>query len=338
MPATLPSLTETIDNAFLHTWYQIRPQAMDQILNGTPLEAILREKGCFTPQKGGRYITRTVFYDYPTTNDVQKGDDLGQGEIETDTMALWTWRYIAVAVQRSLFDDQVNSGPDKIRDYVATKLERARQSFTQKQESSDFNAQVTDESGKLQQSIFDIVPTSTTNASTGTYGKIARPTGFSGNTPNAGNTWWSPRYASITGPIDVTLVTDMTSAYNLADNNQQDPPDVILTDRPTFELYEEFGRDVAQIMMNSGTKKLLDLGFNSLQFKGASMIYSSNMTTSHVKFLNSSHIEVVYDPGMQAAMTPWKDMGGGTLAERVAHILSARTMITDQPRRHCELS
>lgn len=338
MATTLPALTETLDNAFMHTWYQIRAQATDNILNGTPLMVLLREKGCFTKQVGGRYITRPVFYAIPTTSDVAKGDDLGQGETETDTQAMWTWRYQAVAVQRSLFDDQVNSGPDKIRDYVSTKLERARQSFQQKHESSVFNTQVTAETGKLMQGLFDIVPTSTTGASTGTYGLIARPTAFSVNTPSTGNTWWSPRYVSLTGPIDVTLLTDMTTLYNTCENNQQDPPDVFVTDRPTFELYEEFCRDAAQILMNGSTKKVVDLGFNALQFKGGTVIWSSNMTTSHIKALNSNYIEYVYDPNMWAAMTPWKDMGGGTLAERVAHILSANNMITDQPRRHGELS
>lgn len=338
MATTLPALTETIDNAFLHTWYTIRKTATDNILNGTPLMALMKEKGCMTPQKGGRFITRNVFYDYPATTEVAKGDDLGQGETETDTMAIWTWRYIATAVQRSLFDDQVNSGPDKIRDYVATKLERARQSFTQRHETDMFNTQVTAETGKKMQSLFDVVPTTTTLASTGTYGKINRPLTFSGNNPATGNTWWSPRYASITGPIDVTLLSDMTSMFNVIENNQQEPPDVIVTDRTTFELYEEFGRDAAQVMMSSSTKKLLDLGFNALQFKGATLIWSSLMTASHLKFLNTNYIELVYDPGMWAAMTPWKDMNGGTSAERVAHILSAMNLITDQPRRHGELS
>lgn len=338
MAFTLPQLTETLDTAFLHTWYEIRKQVTDNVLNGTPLMVLLKQKGCFTPQKGGRYITRNIFYAIPTTSAVSPGDSLGEGVVETDTMAMWTWRYIATPVQRSLFKDQINSGPEKIRDYVETILERARQSYGQQHEADMFNAQVTAETGKAMQSVFDIVPTTTTGASTGTYGLIARPTAFSTNTPSTGNTFWSPRYVSLTGPIDVTLVTDMTTLFNTCENNQQDPPDIFLTDRPTFELYEEFGRDAGQIMMNGATKAVLDLGFNALQFKGGTLIWSSNMTATHIKALNSKYIEYVYDPGMFAAMTPWKDMGGGLLADRVAHIMTANNMITDQPRRHGELS
>lgn len=336
MPTTLPQLSETIDNAFLHTWYQIRPQATDNILNGTPLFAWLKEKGCFKKQVGGRYITRTVFYDFPLPTNVQKGDSLGEGEKETDTMGVWTWRYVATPVQRSLFDDQQNAGPDKIRDYVATKLQRARSGFSQKHESDLLQAAVTDESGKAMQGLNDLIPT-VANRATGTYGKIARPTGFTGNLPSAGNTWWSPRYTSITGPIDVTLVSDMKTTFNTVQNNQE-PPDGIVTDQSTFELYEEFGVDAAQIMMNGTTKKILDLGFDALQFKGCTMLWTGNMTAANMLFLTSEYLDVVYDPNMWAAMTPWKDASGGKTGERLAHILTAINVVSDQLRRFARMS
>lgn len=335
MATTLPQLSETLDNAFLHTWYQIRPQATDNILNGTPVMAWLKEKGCFKKQVGGRYITRTVFYDYPTPTAVVKGDSLGQGEMETETMGVWTWRYIATPIQRSLFDDQQNAGPDKIRDYVATKLQRARSGFSQKHESDFLGTTVTAETGKAMQGLNDIVPIVGDRAS-GTYGKIARPTTFASDLPTVGNTWWTPKYKQITGPIDVTLVSDMKTMFNTVQNNQE-PADGLITDQTTYELYEEFGVDAAQIMMNGTTKKILDLGFEALQFKGATMLWTPNATASNIMFLNSAYIDVVYDPNMWAAMTPWKDTSGGTTAERIAHILSAITAVSDQLRRHGRL-
>ncbi|KKL11579.1 hypothetical protein LCGC14_2544440, partial [marine sediment metagenome] len=39
MATTLPELTETIDNAFLHTWYEIRKEAIDNIIDATPVWA-----------------------------------------------------------------------------------------------------------------------------------------------------------------------------------------------------------------------------------------------------------------------------------------------------------
>lgn len=331
MATTLPSLTETLDNAFLHTWYQIRPQATDNILRGTPLMALLKEKGCFKKQVGGRLITRTVFYDYVSPSAVTKGSSLGEGETETETMAVWTWRYLASPIQRSVFDDQKNSGPDKIRDYVSTKIERARQGFKQKHETDFFNTHVTDETGTAMQGLNDLIPPTATRA-TGTYGKINRPTNFTLNVPDAGNTWWSPKYDSITGPIDVTLVTDMRRAFNTVYANQE-KPDAIVTDQTTYELYEEFGTDAAQIMMNGTTKKILDLGFDSCQFKGATMIWTPNITASNLLYLTTEYLDVVYDPNMWASMSHWKDAGGGKTGERLAHILTALNVVSDQPRR-----
>ena len=45
MPTTLPTLTETFDNAFTHTWYEIRPEAIDNILEATVFTMALKEYG-----------------------------------------------------------------------------------------------------------------------------------------------------------------------------------------------------------------------------------------------------------------------------------------------------
>lgn len=320
----------------MHTWYQIRPEATDNILKGTPLMILLREKGCFKKQVGGRYITRSVFYDFPLPENVQKGDSLGEGELETETMAVWTWRYMATPVQRDIFTDQQNAGKDKIRDYVTTRLQRARQGFQQKHETDAFNAHVTDESGKAIQGLNDLIPPTATRA-TGTYGKLNRPTNFTSNVPDAGNVWWSPKYRSITGPIDVTLLADMKSAFNDVAANQENP-DAIVTDQSTYELYEEFGTDAAQILMSGTTKRILDLGFTACQYKGATMIWTPNITANNMLFLTTAYLDVVYDPNMWAAMTPWKDGGGGLNGVRIAHIMTAMNYVSDQPRRFLRLA
>ncbi|MEK0325385.1 MAG: hypothetical protein QQN63_06735, partial [Nitrosopumilus sp.] len=114
--STLPSLTRTIDDAFVTTWYEIREEAIDNILNATVIWAALMGAGSFTPQVGGQFITRTIVHGEQAAVDVARGDTLPQGEPELETMARWTWRYIATHVQRSVFDDQINNGPSKIKD------------------------------------------------------------------------------------------------------------------------------------------------------------------------------------------------------------------------------
>ena len=90
MATTLPSLTETLDTIFTNTWYEIRAEAIDNILNANVIWAALRQAGSFRPQVGGRFITRTVLYGETPVEAVIKGDLLPEGETELETLARWT--------------------------------------------------------------------------------------------------------------------------------------------------------------------------------------------------------------------------------------------------------
>jgi hypothetical protein len=321
MPTTLPSLTRSIDDYFVSTWYEIRPTAVDQILDAIVMWAALKDFGCMTTQVGGEYITRTVRYGEATTKAVVKGDVLNDGEPELETMARWTWRYLSSHVQRSAIDDQKNNGKNKIKSLVATRLQAAKEAMEQDYEAKLLQAEVTAETGKEIQGFNDIVP-AYANRATGTYGAISRA-----------NTWWQPKYKQLTAPYDVNLLTDMKNLYNTVHNNQT-PPNLIITDQTLFELYEDFALDASQIVKSNGNK-LADLGFEVLMFKGKPMIWTPNITANNMLFMNMKYVELVYDPQMWFDMTEWKAIP--KQLERIAHIISACNLISSQLRRHGRL-
>lgn len=343
--ATLPVFQQTIDNQFTDTWYEVRADAADNILNSTVVWALLKMKGCFKEQRGGRLIERTVKYAVgPTPQAVGKGDVLPTGEIETETAAFWRYeRAVATHIQRSLFDDTANAGKFQIKSYVTRRTNEAMDALKQKYEGDVLRACVIAETGKEMQGLADMVPPPASRAS-GTYGGIARPTNYTSDVPDAGNTFWSPRYQTLTLPVEVNLVSDMKNFFNDV-TNQQEKPDILLTTQTLYELYEDFGLEAIQFL---GNQKLLDLGFESLKFKGADMTYSPNMAASAtiydgstagyasqthaMLFLNSAHIEVIYDPGLWFEMTEWKSIYNQS--DRLAHILCRATIISDQLRRH----
>lgn len=315
----LPSLTKTIDDYFLSTWYEIRPEAIDNILKATPVWAALKAAGCMTSQVGGEYITRTVKYATSgVTKEIAKGDTLGQGEPELETMAMWTWRYLSTHVQRSLLDDQKNNGKFKIKSLVQTRLQDANDTLVQKYETEALKAIVTDETGKGIQGLNDLLP-SYANRATGTYGKISRS-----------NTWWQANYKQLTTPIAVNLVSDMNNLYNTCYNGQT-PPNLILTTQALYETYSDFALDMSQIVKDTGGQ-LVDLGFEVQRFRGKPMIWSPNVTAGDMMFLNTKFIEVVYDPNLWFDMTEWKVLPLQT--ERIAHIICACNIVGAQPRRH----
>jgi len=329
MATTLPTLTKTIDTAFVSTWYELKSEAVDNILNASVVWAALKDKGCMKTQQGGTYITRPIRYGTVATQAVKKGSVFSQGEPELKTMARWTWRYISAHVQRSLFDDQVNRGPAKIADLVKDRLGAARDALIAKFESQILGTHVTDETGDEFQGLNDIVPLQITQAVTGTYGGITRPATYVSGVAATGNTWWAPKFGMWTAPVEVNMVSDMRHMFNMLANNQV-PPDLIITDQTFFELYEDFALDMSQIVKDESTK-LADLGFEVMRYKGKPMIWTPNITASNMLMLTTSFIDVVYDPGMWFDMTEWKPVPLG--GERIAHILSACNTACSQLRR-----
>ena len=322
MSTTLATFTKTIDNAFTETWYDIKPEATDNILLATVVWAVLMKNGCFDTQVGGNSIERTIKYAVgPSATPVVKGDILGQGEFQTETAAFWTWRYVASSIQRSVFDDQQNNGKYRIKDYVKKRTLEAKEALEQNYETSLLQAEVTDESGKAIQGLNDIVP-SFNNRATGTYGGI-----------NRSNPWWVPNYLALTLPVEVNLLANMKTLYNNIFKNQS-PPDLLLTDQGTFETYEEFALDQVQIIKDESTY-LADLGFEVLRFKGKPLIWTPNMATSNVLMLNTDFIEVIYDPELWFDMTEWKAIP--LQGDRIAHILCTMNVISSQLLRHGRL-
>jgi hypothetical protein len=337
MATTLPTLTRTIDDDFVSTWYEIRPEAIDNILDATPIWNILAAAGCMVPQVGGQFITRTISYGQAEAIDVAKGDTMTPGEPELDTMAIWHFKHIATNVQRDVFSDRENSGPYKIKDYVGRRLTAARDALEQKFESNLWSPFKSVETGKIFQGLNDMVP-SIANRSTGTYGGIDRPLTYDSSgveEPLTGNVWWGSKYydGDLTNQA-TTLLDDMRTLYNALHNNQS-PPNLIITDLSTFQNYEAYAVDISQIIKDE-TTRLADLGFEVLRFKGKPMIWSKDITANNMLMLNTDFIEVVYDPQLWFDMTDWKPQAFEF--GRAAQILCSLNAVTTQPRRHGRLT
>lgn len=339
MADSLPSLTRTLDDQFTETWQEIQTEAIDNILDASPITAMLRRMGVFTTQTGGDIITRTIRYGKKTAAAISEGDVLPQGVPKLKTQARWTWRYIASDIERSVIEDQQNAGKYRIISYVEDRLGAARDGLEEKLEDNFTSAIVTGETGNEMQSLHDLVPP-VASRSTGTYGGIARPGAYTTQTngtavPTTTNTnpWWGPKYLGASTDPEITLVDDMTVLFNTVSNNKQSP-NMIVSDQSLFEKYEGFGQDATQIVKDAGAMAV-DLGFTVQRFKGVPWIWTEDFTAEHMVMLNTSFIELVYDPQLWFEMTEWKPIA--LQGERIAHIFLALNLIGTQPRRHGRL-
>jgi len=346
--ATLPTLTRTIDDDFVNTWYEIRAMVIDQVTEATIFWAALKNYGCLVEQNGGEYITRSVRYGQKSTQRFSKGSVLTQNIQKLDSMARWDWRFFLVDVNRTLIDDAKNSGPYRIKDYLAARMEAAREALVQDLESyiSQWGAYY---SGDAQPNgLYDICANATAETAVGDgAASDSQASGTSNGNIDRSNNWWKNWVAydnasasdttKIAGPTNepyaLNLLSDLRHMYNKVNANQE-PPNFILMDQDIYEAYEDEVTDRQQIVRNSFTREAVDLGFEAVTFKGATMSYSSKLaSTKHVFQLNLNHVELVYDPQVWFDATSWKETSNQL--ESVMYIVCMTPgLITDQPRRH----
>jgi len=337
---TLPTLSRSIDDDFLSTWYEIREEAIDNILDATVLWLAFREFGVLTPQVGSKYIDRTIRYGTKSKQNISKGTTLSQSVKKLETMAMWEWSYTAVDVNRALLDDQQNSGPSKIKDYVATRLGAAREALVQDLEQDLFLW--ADYDTDQMNGLWDICPTSTAVPYNANYGGAAdAPSGLGSSTNDdssdsfggiaRSNSWWQNVTTAGTAPASVNLPSDMRTFWNTVSANIA-PPTFIICDQDLYEYYEDEVSDRQQIVRTQFNKVAADLGFESMTFKGAPLTWTDKMSGSDkMFFLNLDFIELVYDPNYWFDMTPWMDTPNQL--EKVAYIVNTHQLIGSQPRR-----
>ncbi len=341
---SLPAHIAKIDDDFLSTWGEVRAEAIDQVLDATVLWLALREHNCLTPQVGGRFIERTVKYGTKSSQNIAKGSTLQQNTVKRETAALFNWSYVAIDINRSLIEDQVNSGPHKIKDYITTRLDGAREDLVQDMEENLFCW--ADAFDDQMNGLFDLVPV--VDGDTAGLAGLPKTGAFSkgqadanapelasatfGNLSRATYSWWRPKNQAGGTTPEVTLRDDMNTFFNTISANVT-PPNFIICDQDLYEYYQEEAMDKLQVVRSAFNTTAADLGFESTTFRGKPMTWSGMLdATDKMFFLNLDYIELVYDPNYFFDMTEW--FTTPSQLERVAYIVSAMQLIDSQPRRH----
>jgi hypothetical protein len=345
--ATLPSLTRTLDDDFVNTWYEVRAAVMDNILEATILTLALKEFGCMKQQIGGEYgWTDTVGYGEKATQRFQAGSTLTQEVKKLDTFAKAPWRFFCVDVNRSMVDDMKNMGKFQIKSYLARRLEAARSALVQDMETYLFQWGTYYAAPEQPKGLWDIVAPQTALTAGGGTDCNTYASGASNGGINRTNAFWRNWIAyddasqdndnfiagATNEPYSLNLVPDMRHFWNSVTAGQ-DSPNFIIAGQNIYEAYEDEAADKMQIVRTAFNRKAADLGFESITFKGATMTYSTKMEALHVAMLNLNHVEWNYHPNAWFDMTNWKETANQL--ERVAYIVCMTPgLTTSQPRRH----
>ena len=154
--------------------------------------------------------------------------------------------------------------------------------------------------------------------STGTIGRLDR----------AINPWLRNKTMDFTGlSTRASLVLRMETMYNtcslLRGKGLKKHPDIIMTTREIYQDYINLARAMGTFQMNT-TSRRVDMGMGQASFNGAEMFWDPNCTSGTMYFLNTSTLEIPYDPQNWFELTPWK--GVFNSFDRYAQIIAICNM------------
>ena len=291
MPATL---TETLNTMYTTTWYLRRKEVVDNIFNATPFWYLLSKKGKRSTQTGGRSIEIPLQYaKNETVKFIKRGGTVELEATDPLTVVHWQWKYLTGHILRYFADFQQNRGKAQLIKKVNSDIDNLQSSLIDKLETALFSDGTGDDSAAVD--------------GLGNIVAEAPATGTVGNLDRATYSWWRNNYKDMSGEAaSIYLRKRMNTMFN--DCGQQGEgvsrfPDVLVGAQDVYEMYESEALEISRIMISD--RKMADLGFGDLAFKGRPLTWSPSCPDGSLYFLNTNVMEWVADPIENFTLGEW---------------------------------
>lgn len=311
------------DTMYTLTWQARRKNIVDQVMQATPVFYKLSSGKRVRTETGSLYIEQPVSFGLnDTVKSVGRGESVALSDLNVRTVSKWDWKYVHGQIVSYFVDRQRNAGEYAVKNRVNADIDLLRDSTIQQFEKYMFG-DGTGNSGKDPDGLGNIVAVAPT---TGVVGGINRAT-FS---------WWRNQMATMSGKSMASyLQTYMLNMYNtcgLIVNGERRFPDLIVTTQTVHESWESQLVELLRIPISD--KKLADMGFGELMYKGAPMIWSPQCPTGYMYFLNTTTLSLVKDTIAFMKLGKWMDLPEQAAEDRVAHMMSVCNLTCDCPAKN----
>jgi hypothetical protein len=285
----LPSETVTLNNIAVSVWQsKLRDFVTDNFFGVIPLfeKLYLNDggEGSVIRFEGGREIASTILYNAPTTTSYGPGSTADPSIVQIITDLIFQWKQVWTPINLDgLSLAKLAGGPEtKLIDYVEKLGEAAFQSHANKIDTMIQS----DGTGNSSLDWDGLLGAINTSANYATYGGITRSATSSDGTPGGGIVGY---LNSTGGPMGKAI---LESAYVQTAYNKY-MVDLIVTTRTLFgKLWEHVeGAD------RNAPGPLRDVGFQTIRFNGAEVVYDDNVTAGVVWGLNTKMLQMWFLSG-----------------------------------------
>lgn len=286
-------------------------ELVDNIFNSTPLLRRLRENQ-ETWDGGPKIVAPVIYSEMANVTSFSGFDAVTRDEGEHKTAAEFDPKYVVAPVTVAKAHSALSQGPQKVIDFVKARLKVAELTM-QKKLTTQIFSNGTGNLGK------DITGLLAAVSNTGVYGGIDRAT----------YTWWQAKVFANGGQARPLTTRLMRQAF-IQCSDGDDKPDLIVTTDELWAQYAEIGGAEAMVVTQP-VQRLLDLGFQTLNFMGAPVVPDKACPAGHMFFLNTKYLKLYTLKGWDMAHTPWREAEGKVAL--IMEILWGGNLVCNQPRR-----
>jgi len=262
-------------------------QLADNILNHNALFQRLNMKGNVKPVDGGREIIEELEYAENGTAGWYSGyETLDTTPQEVFDAATFDWKQLAGTVTISGLESLKNSGREQVINLLEKRIKNLEKTLMNSAATAVYADGTTDTKslGGLQLLIQDD-PTSSS-----TVGGINQST----------YSFWQNQYSAAAATSSGNIGSRMNSMW-LSTIRGTDKPDIIAADSVMYTHYEAS----LQQYQRFNDSAMAEMGFESLKYKTADVVYDDQCPASHMYFVNTDYLYL--RPHSQRQFVPLND-------------------------------
>ncbi len=273
-------------------------------------------------QTGGRSIEIPLQYaKNETVVSLGKGGTVTLEATDPLTVVHWNWKYTTGHIIRYFTEFQQNRGKAQIIRKVNADIDNLTSSLIDKFETDMFS-DGTGDSGFAIDGLGNIVaedPTTSKNV---------------GNLNQNTYDWWRNQFKDMSSlPASIHLRKEMNKLFNNCGklgNGVTRFPDIIVCAQDVHEFYENEALEISRIQISD--KRMADLGFGDLAYKGRPMTWSPSCPAGSLYMLNTKFLEWIADPIENFTLGDWLAIVNQP-RDRVVHSMTVGNLTASNRKR-----
>lgn len=322
--------------------FNYRRTLADNISKSNPFFYKMQENGMYKSEDGGVAIQIPIIYQLGTADTYSGYDVLNVDPTDGITNAFYDWRQMSVPISISRLEERQNASGHRMANLLEAKIMQAEIGI------KEFFAKQVLQGNALISSANNIYDPylSTANGSYGVepLGKLIAKDPTSaltvGNIAQNSHSWWRNQVkeaviTSSSSPIAFLMEAD--TVYNNCAKGPGGPPDLILTDQNTYQLWRSAYYDKYRHTAPSDN----NYPFENFKFNRATVTWdefmpdwysnSTTITYGTALFLNTKFIKIIYDKETNFVNTPFQKPTNQDA--KVAHIMWMGNLAVDNRRK-----